>query len=161
MDLKKLFVLQKDLDSTIYNQDILLDNSLLPKKVLALQVKLGQLADATNCSKFGNFEINKNTDLILEKYVDCLCFLLSMGTNENLDSLQISSLGTNYTITEQFLELYIDVNDFFTCNCPDNYLTLIEDFLNLGFSLGFTEESIFNTYFKLSSSDLDKRKVFV
>ena len=52
MDLQKLFSIQKNLDDRILKLHNLQATPLLPKKLLALQVELGELANETRCFKY-------------------------------------------------------------------------------------------------------------
>lgn len=148
MNLKKLFELQKNLDDHIENNHPLENNSLLSKKVLALQVELAELANETRCFKFWSSKKPSNKEAILEEFVDCLHFILTLGLEKHFTDVIIDIKDVHqYDITSQFLSLYIDINDFFICSSQDHYVTLFEDFFTLGKSLGFTFEDIENAYY--------------
>ncbi|MCY6372078.1 dUTP diphosphatase [Clostridium ganghwense] len=149
MNLSKLFQLQQTLDKRIINEHDLHDKSLFSKKVLALQVEVSELANETRCFKFWSNKGPSNRDTILEEYVDCLHFILSLGLEKNYQDIQLS-FRDDYNdlndLTETFINVYIDINDFVVCTSKDNYKTLFEDFLCLGKSLGFTAKDIENAY---------------
>jgi dimeric dUTPase (all-alpha-NTP-PPase superfamily) len=157
MNLEKLFELQKELDSRILNQHNLQEKPLLQKKVLALQVELGELANETRCFKFWSIKEPSTAEVILEEYVDCLHFLLSIGIEKGYKDIHIDVKHVEYPLTDQFLNLYIDVNDFVICSSMDQYLTLFEDFLNLGLNLGFTEEQIEAAYLKKNLTNHERQ----
>lgn len=97
MNLTKLFEMQRELDERIIEQHGLQGEDLLPKKILALQVELGELAQEWRGFKFwskdqqpryekksiafadpgGPFEYT--TYPLLEEYIDCIHFILSIG----------------------------------------------------------------------------------
>lgn len=97
MNLTKLFEMQRVLDERIIEQHGLQGKDLLPKKILALQVELGELAQEWRGFKFwskdqqpryekksiafadpgGPFEYT--TYPLLEEYIDCIHFILSIG----------------------------------------------------------------------------------
>ncbi len=52
MNLQRLFALQKELDLKIVSQHNLQAENLLQKKILALQVEIGELANETRCFKY-------------------------------------------------------------------------------------------------------------
>ena len=157
MNLEKLFELQKELDSRILNQHNLQEKPLLQKKVLALQVELGELANETRCFKYWSTKEPSATEVILEEYVDCLHFLLSIGIEKGYKDINLDVKYVEYPLTDQFLNLYIDVNDFVICSSMDQYLTLFEDFLNLGLNLGFTEEQIEAAYLKKNLTNHERQ----
>lgn len=148
MNLKKLYELQKNLDDRIREQHNLQGVSLLSKKTLALNVEVGELANETRCFKYWSDKKPAGTEKILEEYVDCLHFILAIGIEKEYDDTFIELKGTDYDITEQFLTIYIDINDFMVCSSKDHYITLFEDFLSLGKTLGFSEEEIEDAYVK-------------
>ncbi|MFL0250875.1 dUTP diphosphatase [Clostridium neuense] len=146
MDFNKLFRLQKDLDAQIIEEHNLKDEVLFSQKSLALQVEVGKLADETRCFKYWSNKAPAKREIILEEYIDCLHFILSIGVDKNFDDITPSLAKFNYNITEQFLDLYVDINDFVICSSKDHYITLFEDFLSLGKNLGFSELEIESEY---------------
>lgn len=148
MNLSKLFQLQRNLDERIITEHNLHKESLFSKKVLALQVEISELANETRCFKFWSNKGPSNKNTILEEYVDCLHFILSLGLEKNYINLDPIMLDHDNDLTETFINIYIDINDFFVCSSKDNYKTLFEDFLCLGKNLGFTSEEIENAYFQ-------------
>lgn len=157
MNISNLFELQRILDEHIREQHNLYGVPLLSKKVLALNVEIGELANETRCFKFWSDKKASSKDIILEEYVDCLHFILTIGLEKNFED--ISSIVTkdiDYEVTEQFLNLYIDINDFVVCSSKDHYITLFEDFLGLGKALGFTEEEITQGY--LRKNDINHKR---
>jgi dimeric dUTPase (all-alpha-NTP-PPase superfamily) len=148
MNFSNLFKLQEDLDKRIRKQHGLVDESLLSKKVLALYVELAELANETRCFKFWSEKKPSNKDVILEEYVDCLHFILTLGLENNFIDIEVEGTNSNLDITSQFLNLYVDINDFIICYSRDHYITLFEDFLGLGNSLGFTANEMEEAYYK-------------
>lgn len=157
MDLKKLFHLQKDLDSQIIEEHDLENEVLFSQKSLALQVRLGNLANGTGCYKYWSSKSPVKREIILEEYVNCLHCILSIGIDKKFDDINPSSVKFNYSITEQFLDLYVDINDFVICSSEDHYVTLFNDFLSLGKNLGLSELEIENEYIRKNQLNLDKQ----
>lgn len=147
MRFDRLFSLQKDLNNHI-EQAHNLTGPLLSKKILALQVEIGELANETRCFKYWSNQGPSSKDIILEEYVDCLHFILSIGLDKGYENIDFISIQPETEIIQQFLNLFIDINDFITCNSKDHYITLFQDFISLGFSLNFSIEDIENGYFK-------------
>src|SRR5690606_3790379 len=120
MNLAHLFDIQRELDQHIVEKHGLQNEDLLPKKILALQVELGELANEWRgfkfwsenreprihdirchaCGGIGKFYFS-DTDIepcgycdgtgiqeknpLLEEYVDCLHFILSIGLECKFD----------------------------------------------------------------------------
>lgn len=152
MNLCELFQLQHDLDIRILEEHNLRDESVFSEKILALQVEVSELANETRCFKYWSNKGPSPKSRILEEFVDCLHFILSIGISMGFDKdfscIDIHCKDDNSDLTKMFINLYIDINDFVVCSTIDNYKTLFEDFLCIGFHLGFTCEEIENAYYE-------------
>ena len=197
MNLKKLFPLQKELDSHIVKEKGLEGQDLLDKKILALQVELGELANEHRGFKFwsedqepdikkchacrglGEFEYLdfypencshcEGTGIeggrVLEEYVDCLHFILSIGNdlefsnvrfpdNEEVDdfidvgrsvSHQLNLLMS--LIGRMYFKLIKEEIVYFT-----DYYVVVGAFISLYKMLGFNWKQIEQAY-------LEKNKI--
>ncbi|WP_123054864.1 dUTP diphosphatase [Clostridium sp. JN-1] len=159
MNLQRLFELQQNLDQHIERNHNLEDESLLSKKVLALQVELAELANETRCFKFWSNKQPSDKKVILEEFVDCLHFILTIGIEKGFTDVEVQGRNPQYDIVGQFSNLYIDINDFIVCNSKDHYITLFEDFLTLGNSLKFSKEEIEEAYYKKNCVNHERQKV--
>ncbi|CDQ39527.1 dUTP diphosphatase [Virgibacillus salexigens] len=175
MNLNKLFEIQKELDTKIVNEHSLQDQDLLPKKILALQVELGELANEWRGFKFWskdqeprNFwtpRLPEADSPLLEEYVDCLHFILSIGLELGYTSVLVNkqiklhlslSVGyeevNNITISKQFSDVFYSISELEDTQGLDEYVTTFAEFISLGEMLGFSTEQIEQAY-------LDKNKV--
>src|SRR5699024_8906417 len=85
MNLQPLFETQAILDKRIIEKKGLQGQDLLDKKILSLQVELGELAnELPEVFKFWSNKKN-NYKKALEEYCDCLHFILSIGLEHNFD----------------------------------------------------------------------------
>jgi dimeric dUTPase (all-alpha-NTP-PPase superfamily) len=151
MNIVKLFELQENLNSRIRNNISIKKDSLISKETLALQVKMAELANETQCFNFWSNDVTANKDLILKEYINSLNFILTLGLEKEFTDIKINVKNNDGDITSQFLNLYIDINDFIVCSSKDHYITLFEDFLSLGYSLGFSTKIIENAYYSKHS----------
>ncbi|MBT2600964.1 MULTISPECIES: dUTP diphosphatase [unclassified Oceanobacillus] len=175
MNLNKLMTIQADLDKHIEQKKGLEGHDLLDKKILALQVELGELANEWRGFKFwsedqesrgynlyteGNGVEQKNP--LLEEYVDCLHFILSIGLelNINIESLKehckpkkmLDTTDHFLWTNKKLLDLYENIRDRNSSKVGLLYLNLFNSLVGLGELLGFTTEQIEQAY-------LDKNKV--
>lgn len=157
MNLQKLFELQKALNDRIVAEHNLNEDSLLPQKLLALHVELGELANETKCFKYWSKKKSSDKNVVLEEYVDCLHFILTIGLHKNYSDIELVPTPSEYNLTDQFLNLYIDINDLLIASSKDHYLTLFEDFLSLGVTLGFSETDIEESYLVKNSENLKRQ----
>ncbi len=146
MNLQKLFQMQSTLDKRILTEHNLYGINLLEKKILSLQVELGELANETRCFKFWSTKKPSSKDVILEEYVDCLHFILSIGLEKNFQHITLDSKHITSELSDQFLTLYVDIANFIISSSIDNYFNIFQNFLCLGEHLGFSNEDIQNAY---------------
>ena len=182
MNLEKLFKMQKELDERILDRFPELRNEyLLDKKILALQVELGELAQNWRGFKFWsenqepkppvhNWDVSEDgltqewlpewgyeSYPLLEEYVDCLHFILSIGLelgyaheSERAEKWQNGSDN----ITDQFNFVFWCVAELKNRQKISewDYYYAFGGFLSLGEMLGFTEIQIEQAYY-------DKNKI--
>ena len=149
MELKKLFQMQRALDSHIEEKHELENEDLFDRKVLALLVEIGELANETRCFKFWSVKPSSPKDVVLEEFVDGVHFILSLGIECGFDqeSIAIKDQESVRTVTEQFLHVYESINHFQKSKAFDDYVELVESYLKLSSLLGFTNEDIEKAYF--------------
>lgn len=148
MNLSNLFQMQKSLDDHIYKEHQLEGKHLLGKKKLALIVELGELANEWQGFKY--WKVNPETKPgMLEEYVDCLHFVLSIGleiekiNGENVENIDYWSFQSPFGILNSFSMLITDC-----WNLSDiSYGQFFCEFLGLGEMLGFSWEQIEEAYF--------------
>jgi dimeric dUTPase (all-alpha-NTP-PPase superfamily) len=151
MNVTELFLVQAQLDERIKREHNLSGSQLLDKKILALLVELGELANETRCFKFWSKKGPAQSNIILEEYVDALHFLLSIGLEIEADTSFIVDNGklvSSTTSEEKFLKLYADIPKLQGDRSFQHYDALFHCFLQLGDSLGFTLSDIETSYYK-------------
>lgn len=165
MNLKRLFQIQEELDDAIVEKKGLQGHNLLPERILALQVELGECANEWRGFKFWSRYPFPDSALenypLLEEYVDCLHFVLSLGVVFKHKEFAGWKINAG-TVTEQFNDTFRRVTDLNLVlevqggqnNCAyfQVYETLLASFLGLGDRLGFTWEEIEQAY-------LDKNEI--
>ncbi|WP_199425781.1 dUTP diphosphatase [Thermaerobacillus caldiproteolyticus] len=99
--------------------------------------------------------IDKNP--LLEEYVDCLHFILSIGLETGKDKeVEFQALyvdGDYQDIVMQFNVLFDKVGDFYAYKTKGNYQIVLSLFLALGEMLGFTWEQIEEAYMKKNAEN--------
>jgi dimeric dUTPase (all-alpha-NTP-PPase superfamily) len=197
MDLSKLFQLQRQLDERIEREHPRQEGEdRLAKKILALQVELGELCNCWRGFKFwsndqeprtlventcdvcqgycfidnvnypisddqpeikcpncnGNGVIVKNP--LLEEYVDCLHFILSIGLELNIAPKLITGIYECPNVLEQFNSVFEGVAHFWSSVNEDwgyeaqveFYIEIFRGFKALGRMLGFTQKQVEEAY---------------
>ena len=114
MELMNLFTMQRDLDAYIQKNNSVIEN-VFQKKGLALLVELAELANETRCFKFWSTKGPSEREVILEEYVDSIHFLLSLGIEKDLDTLEIWPEGeVKGNLTEVFMNTFNSIQEFIT-----------------------------------------------
>ena len=203
MNLSKLFEMQRKLDERIIEEKGLHGQDLLDKKILALQVELGELAQnwrgfkfwsndqepriveyrdcpycgghgVIDCFPFGapdethayeeqcpecvGGQVEYNP--LLEEYVDCLHFILSIGLEKGYDKYPLNSVFENHirqeNITQQFIGLIASSP---SVTSYAGYLLTLQLFIGLGEMLGFTWEEVEQAYLQKNAENHRRQKV--
>ena len=153
MNIQPLFAVQKKYNEGLPINEELDLHKLQVRKNLEFTITISDLANETNCF---NYLLKKNSTVnitkIFNKYINCISQALTLGIDYKYTDLIAVSMNPNdYCLSDQFLNLYIDTNDLISSPSMDHYLTLFEDLLSLGLTLGFSESQIQNQFIK----DLD------
>lgn len=153
MNIANFFPEQKQVNSHIKMDNTLSDYKLLARKHLQLHIKLSDLANETKCYKYWVDDENiLDSNTIFEKYVICFKQILSVGLDKNYDDVdEITITPSEYCLSDQFINLYIDINDLIISPSKDHYITILEDFLSLSISLGFTEQQIIDRFYDIAA----------
>lgn len=150
MKLQKIFELQRTLDTRIETEHGLQKADLFDKKLLALLVEVGELANETRCFKFWSNKAASPRETILEEFVDGVHFILSLGIVLGFDDREEFSThmqdSSTKDLTEKFLEVYQGINLLQESRLEENYWRLLASFFELGELLGFSNEEIYKAY---------------
>lgn len=157
MNVQPMFEMQKRFNDTLAINSELDSYKLRARKNLQFQITLGELANETICFNY----LLKTTkvidiDKIFNKFIVCISQVLTLGIDHNYDYISSIDMNPNdYCLSDQFLNLYIDINDLIASPSMDHYQTLFEDLLSLGLTLGFSEDKISSQF----ENDLDLMSV--
>ncbi|WP_026476900.1 dUTP diphosphatase [Alkaliphilus transvaalensis] len=159
MNINELYHIQKELDRKILKEHQLEGRDLISEKILALQVELGELANETRCFKYWSKKGPSEKSIILEEYVDCLHFILSIGLEKQYTS-DINEVKSDEEViaTHQFLKVYSHLSNFQQNNSKENYLALWQSFIVLGKALGFRWDEITTAYLKKNEINHQRQK---
>lgn len=146
MDIEDLFHIQKQLDESIIKNHGLDPEGLLAAKILALSVELGELANETRCFKFWSRQGASSRTLILEEYVDCLHFLLSIGLDLDYSHINIQVKKKELELINQFQRVFTGISKLSKTLAEEDYLDLFREFLYLGQGLDFSWDEVSRGY---------------
>ncbi|TYR82200.1 dUTPase [Priestia megaterium] len=147
MNLQSLFNMQRQLDQHIEENHQLQSENLATRKILALLVEMGELANETRCFKFWSVKPPAEQHVILEEFVDGVHFLLSLGIECDFDSISALPVQTpKQSATEQFLHVFSLVVQFQESRTEERYIEMFSAYMTLADVLGFTAAAIEKAY---------------
>jgi len=160
MQLKKLYQMQKALDTHIEEKHQLLDEDLFERKILALLVEIGELANETRCFKFWSVKPSSAKDVILEEFVDGIHFILSLGLECGFDAQQIelNDHESSLNVTAQFLRIYELISIFQKAKNLLSYIELFEAYLQIAELLGFSQLEMEQAYFQKNEVNYQRQQ---
>ncbi len=146
LDLAPLFLEQARLDTRIHAQNHVDYPSTMHRRVLALLVELGELANETRTFKFWSTKGPSPKAKILDEYADGLHFLLSLGLASGLTTHKFAYRKSPKVLTEQFLACYRDFSEVSLHLNAKTYEQAMSRFLSLIPALGFTQQEVVDAY---------------
>ena len=159
LNLDKLYKMQSGLDQHIEQKHGLAEEDLFDRKILALLVELGELANETRCFKFWSVKPASDSKVILEEFVDGIHFILSVGIECGFEfkEEEMVEQATAYSVSEQFLKVYGSINEFHSSKTRSVYTRMFRDYLDLAVMLGFTEKEIEQAYIQKNEVNYDRQ----
>lgn len=156
-----LFEMQAGLDRHIELEHGLENKDLVERKILALLVELGELANETRCFKFWSVKGPSAEETILEEYVDGIHFILSLGLcglfQEAVKEWKPNN-SRNHDLTAQFLTLYEVITAYRAQQTPEAYRKVFTEYMNLGEMLGFTASMVETAYFEKNKVNYERQQ---
>ncbi|UQD52967.1 dUTPase [Bacillus methanolicus] len=158
MNFQKLFEMQKALDRHIESKHQL-DENLFDRKVLALLVELGELANETRCFKFWSLKPASPDKVVLEEFVDGIHFILSLGIECGFEhAIELPKSKTTASLNEQFLRVYQLIINFKQLRTFHYYQLMFQGYLELANLLGFTSEQIEQAYIEKNEVNYERQR---
>ncbi len=159
MNIEKLLHMQLKLDQHIESEHGLGEEDLVDRKILALLVEIGELANETRSFKFWSKKGASAKEVILEEYVDGIHFILSLGLEIGLQEIELDEKHADAKeLNEQFLLVYKAVTDFREERSVTHYFTLFNHYLTLGEVLGFSSMEVFDAYLEKNKVNYERQE---
>jgi len=160
MTLQEWFAMQHELDRYIEREHGLNDENLIEKKILALLVELGELANETRCFKFWSKKPPSEREDILEEFVDGVHFILSIGLELGFSDREVAlvSYEGNEDLDRSFLKIYQLVNHFQQSQSGKDFEHMLRQYFILGQTLGFSIDEIQEAYKKKNEVNFKRQQ---
>ncbi|WP_373896357.1 dUTP diphosphatase [Virgibacillus sp. CBA3643] len=161
MNFMKLFEIQNVLDNRIIKDRGLQEYNLTEERILALLVEIGECTNEVRSFKFWSDKLPSEREVILEEFVDCLHFILSIGNNTGLAFDHITKLRIieeSGDINSLFIEFFHSVTDFRNNKTEVRYITIFNYFVTIANRLWFTQEEIINAYMEKNAINHERQE---
>lgn len=142
-----LYEMQERLDEHIFEQHQLLRSETSKRRILALLVELGELANETRCFKFWSTKGSSEKHVVLEEYVDGIHFLLSIGIDLDHCMKEIKAQDVHKDLSEMFMDVYELSVALRKDASAERYEQLFSYYLTIANALQFSAEDIRSAYF--------------
>lgn len=166
MKLKRLFEIQKELDDHIIEKKGLQEKNVLPELFLALHSEIGEFLNEWRGFKFWSEDQEPNikpytckvcceysigygdSNPLLEEYIDCLHFLLSIGNKTGADEIDwIKPWQFHHMDVKDAILGFIDAaTNYRHFPSPSRYESLMKRFIDIGYLLGYSLRDIEEAY---------------
>ncbi|MGL4616887.1 MAG: dUTP diphosphatase [Mycoplasmoidaceae bacterium] len=161
VNLNEIILTQIELDNFIEKNHKLLKKDLISRKRLALIVELSELCNEVRCFKFWSLKKSSHKDVILDEFVDCLHFILSIGlfygVNEMKFSIKTSQKKKkdNIQLSKSFTELITNVSSL---NNEKKVRSFIKKLFQLAIDLDLTFDEIKKAYYSKNQVNINRQK---
>lgn len=159
-NISKLFDMQRELDQHIETQHNLQQEDLFDRKILALLVELGELANETRCFKFWSVKPASPKEVILEEFVDGIHFILSLGIERGFESVELPTVinPIEDTLNQQFLALYQHISLLQKEQTFEAYQNVFIQFFGLALLFGFKQDEIEEAYIRKNEVNYERQQ---
>lgn len=129
---------------------------------LSLHTEIGEMANEWRGFKMWSNDRSPRVPEMLEEYVDCLSFILEIGLELNIQSLDISEAIIERLRSGETIDIF---NELFYYTAQLNisknvywYNTTIECLIALGRNLGLSWEEIEAAYYKKNKINIERQE---
>lgn len=147
MNLNSLFQKQAELDRYIYSQNNVTAKEVFERKIVALLVELGELANEVQFFKYWKENINIDGKRAIEEYIDVIHFTIGLAVDLGINEHKYTN-----TKPKDLNKLFIGIANLATVLSiskeKEHAKLLIDNVITLGYQLGLTEEIILSEYDK-------------
>lgn len=169
MNLQQLFKIQEIMESNIrenskIDENVLGKENIFDLRFLALQVKVGEIANLTKCYKYTKAKEDIPRDKLMFRYIEALKYLLSIGNMYDFNIIDLDAVNSSSreeSLIKVFSFIYDDITELKDVVRRNNYvdsvssyIRLFSRFMNLGRLLGLTFEEVYEYYQELGPVNL-------
>ncbi len=146
VNLKELYNLQAQLDAEIAEKHNVSYATTHSRRLLALIVEIGELANETRCFKYWSNKGPSAKEIVMDEFADGLHFLLSLGIPLKANKFEYEIEKSNEDLTIQFHNVYKLATSLLDNYDLKHYEACFQAYLNLTASINMSVDDIINSY---------------
>ena len=125
----------------------ILNTKRINQKILAFLHDLSEVSLESRCYLFWEKEEPINHQQLLEKYLEGLTMLMSIGYELRIDSIKNhTEIPENQDLYSLFFKIYQSILNVQKQYSSEDYQNTIDDYFTLGFKLGIDIDEIIDNY---------------
>ncbi|AGR42350.1 dUTP diphosphatase [Spiroplasma diminutum] len=158
-ELKYLKEKQVMLDNYIMeSKKIILNEKIIKKKIIAFLVEISEFINEYREFKFWSNKGPSERSIILEELIDCLHFIISLGTDIDFDFSQFSNKIIEANDIDQWsLNVYRKTIIFEQTFEKNSYSDLLDEFLSIMYILDISNDEILQVYNKKNEINFNRQ----
>lgn len=148
LKLTDIRALQSHLDERIMiNHGVTRQETRL-KRILALMVEIGELANETRSFKFWSFKKASEKAVLLEELGDCVHFAVSLGIDLGDSKESLAFIPKSATLSEQFIDWMNECAKLKTDFTLAQYEIVLAYIGSVALAMGFDAQDVYEFYLK-------------
>jgi dimeric dUTPase (all-alpha-NTP-PPase superfamily) len=140
--------LQSELDEQIMTNHKVTRPQTQTRRILALLVEIGELANETRCFKFWSFKKASEKEVLLEELGDCVHFTISLGIDLKDDASEMAFVSREASLSEQFIAWMDEVSRLKTSFNLEQYRIVLSYIGSVALAMGFEAQDVYDFYVK-------------
>lgn len=140
--------LQIELDDRIMANHAVTRPQTSIKRILALMVEIGELANETRSFKFWSFKKPSEKEVLLEELSDCVHFAVSLGIDLGDDAAELAFEAKDASLSEQFIDWMAETARLKSNFTLTQYRLVLSYVGSVALAMGFEADDVFDFYVK-------------
>lgn len=167
MKLQELFKIQKNMEDKIstlsgINENIVGEENIIHLRFLALQIKIGELANLTKCYKYNKTADDVPKNKLLFRYLEGMKYLLSIGNKYQLNIINQDAFD-NVVKHDNLILLFSEIYDGLVqlkgyissdsyVDALNKYIFIFAKYIHLAEALGIEYDEAYNYFIEINVS---------
>lgn len=148
LKLTDIRALQSHLDERIMINHGVTRSETRLKRILALMVEIGELANETRAFKFWSFKKASEKAVLLEELGDCVHFAVSLGIDLGDSSESLAFIPKSDSLSEQFIDWMNECAKLKTDFTLAQYEIVLAYIGSVALAMGFDAQDVYEFYLK-------------